>query len=131
MDKALRIRRGFTLVEVIVVAVIVAVLALVAIQLYRGYVTEARRSTAENLGSAAAEYLQSALNATDDATVQALASPLAPGNTWQVQIGVAPDGTPNTVLFTCPANAQVIKDNAAGTVQATVGGQDGSTYRWR
>lgn len=54
--------KGFTLVEVIVVAVIVAVLALVAIQLYTGYVAESRQNTAENLAASAASYLQTERN---------------------------------------------------------------------
>jgi prepilin-type N-terminal cleavage/methylation domain-containing protein len=62
MLSKLRNNKGFTLVEVIVVAVIVAVLALVAIQLYQGYVREARRNTAENLAASAAGHLQAVYN---------------------------------------------------------------------
>jgi prepilin-type N-terminal cleavage/methylation domain-containing protein len=47
-------RRGFTLVEVIVVAVIVLVLAAVAIPMYNGYVEGARREAVENLAETAA-----------------------------------------------------------------------------
>jgi len=48
---------GFTLVEVIVVAVIVLILSAVAIPLYNGFVRSAREDTAQNLaetGAAAA-----------------------------------------------------------------------------
>jgi prepilin-type N-terminal cleavage/methylation domain-containing protein len=61
--------KGFTLVEVIVVAVIVAILALVGIQLYRGYVQDARQGTVENLTASAATFLQSEYNSGADTTV--------------------------------------------------------------
>ncbi len=41
-------QKGFTLVEVIVVAVIVAVLAAVAIPLYNGYIRDSRFNVAQN-----------------------------------------------------------------------------------
>lgn len=46
--------KGFTLVEVIVVAVIVAVLAAVAIPLYNGYINDSRLNVAENIGGSVA-----------------------------------------------------------------------------
>jgi len=115
-------RKGFTLVEVIVVAVIVAILALVAILLYQGYAQEARRNTAENLAASAAGYVQSAL-ATDPAFT---AVDLAGGASWTVV-------TPNTaqnVIFTCPANASVDVVDAT-TLTATVRGQTSSAYRYK
>ncbi len=47
-------QKGFTLVEVIVVAVIVAVLAAVAIPLYNGYIADSRMDVAENIAGSAA-----------------------------------------------------------------------------
>jgi len=47
-------QKGFTLVEVIVVAVIVAVLAAVAIPLYNGYIKDSRKNVADNLGGTVA-----------------------------------------------------------------------------
>jgi prepilin-type N-terminal cleavage/methylation domain-containing protein len=47
-------QKGFTLVEAIVVAVIVAVLAVTAVMLYQGYITEARQNTVNNLAETAA-----------------------------------------------------------------------------
>jgi prepilin-type N-terminal cleavage/methylation domain-containing protein len=49
--------KGFTLIEVIVVAVIVLILAAVAIPLYLGYVKDARREVAANQASLIAEFL--------------------------------------------------------------------------
>jgi prepilin-type N-terminal cleavage/methylation domain-containing protein len=45
--------RGFTFVEMIVAAVIVAVLAAVAIPMYRGYVLGQRQATVDNLAQTA------------------------------------------------------------------------------
>ncbi|MBN1307905.1 MAG: prepilin-type N-terminal cleavage/methylation domain-containing protein [Chitinispirillaceae bacterium] len=128
--------KGFTLVEVIVVAVIVAVLALVGIQLYQGYATEARRNTAENLAASAASFLQTIVNATDAATADALAPhptidgdlPNPADNSWQYTF---PGGAP-PVIFTCPANATVTKDLGTGLVTATVGGVNSlGTYKYK
>jgi prepilin-type N-terminal cleavage/methylation domain-containing protein len=47
-------KRGFTLIEVIVVAVIVGILSLIGIQLYTGYITDAKQDTVENLAQTAA-----------------------------------------------------------------------------
>jgi prepilin-type N-terminal cleavage/methylation domain-containing protein len=46
-------KKGFTLVEVIVVAVIVAVLAAVAIPLYMGYLDSTRQQSVDQLAQAA------------------------------------------------------------------------------
>lgn len=46
--------KGFTLVETIVVAVIVAVLAIAAVLMYRGFVTEQKYATVNNLAEAGA-----------------------------------------------------------------------------
>ena len=47
-------RNGFTLVEAVVVAAIVAILALVAITLYTGYIQDSRQQTIDNLAQTAA-----------------------------------------------------------------------------
>ena len=57
-----RNQKGFTLVEVIVVAVIVAVLAAVAIPLYLGYVNDSRLNSAENAAGSAASFCAACIN---------------------------------------------------------------------
>jgi len=50
-------QKGFTLVEVIVVAVIVAILAAVAIPLYTGYIKDSRSNSANNVAGSLASGL--------------------------------------------------------------------------
>jgi type IV pilus assembly protein PilA len=52
--------QGFTLVEVIVVAVIVAVLAAVAIPLYNGYIRDSRTNVCQNTAGECAAALSAA-----------------------------------------------------------------------
>ena len=54
MKTRLNNRNGFTLVEAVVTAVIIAILAIVAIPLYQGYVQDTRQSTVDNLAQTAA-----------------------------------------------------------------------------
>lgn len=124
--KSLGNNRGFTLVEVIVVAVIVAVLALVSIQLYRGYVTESRQNTAENIGAAAASFIQAAYNSSavtssggstewdvdDVGMIDGDAA--SPGNTWTCYM----PNSDEPVSFTCPLGFSIIAGTLSNSVQA-------------
>ena len=60
--KSLNTSEGFTLVEVIVVAVIVAVLAAVAIPLYLNYVTTSRNQVAQNTAGGIATFCAACQN---------------------------------------------------------------------
>lgn len=60
MLRVLRSKKGFTLIEVIVVAVIIAVLSAVAIPLYNGYIRDSRERTAENVAGSAASFIGTA-----------------------------------------------------------------------
>jgi len=55
-------QKGFTLVEVIVVAVIVAALAAVAIPLYLSYVESSRRNAAANAAGSIASFCGACIN---------------------------------------------------------------------
>lgn len=119
--------KGFTLVEVIVVAVIVAVLALVAIQLYTGYVREARINTAENLAAAAAGFLQSAYNSgtdVDEITTTQFAA--TTGAKWTDTTGA------NDKIFQVPSNAKVtITDTLVKAQIGTEAGDTSKSYPWK
>lgn len=118
-------RKGFTLVEVIVVAVIVAVLALVSILLYQGYVQDARTNTAENLAASAAGYLQAERNRGSTITAGTFAGPAT------INVTAAAGVTATT--FTVPRNATVTVTGttaAGGTVQASIGSGTSSVYNW-
>ncbi len=73
MKRFLKSQKGFTLVEVIVVAVIVAILAAVAIPLYNGYVTSSRQNVVQNAAGAAASFCAAARNSGTIPTVDVTA----------------------------------------------------------
>lgn len=54
MPQSTNNKKGFTLVEAVVVAVIVLVLAGIAIPIYNGFVNDARQGTVNNLAETAA-----------------------------------------------------------------------------
>ncbi|MBD3391550.1 MAG: prepilin-type N-terminal cleavage/methylation domain-containing protein [Chitinivibrionales bacterium] len=92
--------KGFTLVEVIVVAVIVAILAAVAIPLYIGYVQSSRAQTATNAAGAAASFLAAARQV--DENVSAYAD-LNAGDMWNF----TPPDADDEVTWTCPEDMSV------------------------
>lgn len=109
MRKLLKNQKGFTLVEVIVVAVIVAILAAVAIPLYNGYIKQTKTDMCTNAAGAAASYASAAYNfagnidpIVDPATGGLIGGPL--GATWVPPTGyaVSVDGATGTVKVTAP-----------------------------
>jgi len=95
MTKLLKNKKGFTLVEVIVVAVIVLILAAVAIPLYQGYVRESRENAANNVAATVVKTIGSALSVGDfadpTAACAAVNTPTVSGNISTATIGAAAD----------------------------------------
>jgi type IV pilus assembly protein PilA len=83
-----RNQQGFTLVEVIVVAVIVAILAGVSVPLYLGYINNSRLNSATNAAGSAASFVNACRNGGNTAQANAAALPAGP----------APLGAPTTLL---------------------------------
>jgi len=111
MQKLLKNNKGFTLVEVIVVAVIVLILAAVAIPLYNGYIADSRRNTASNIAGSIASALGALVQAGTAAQLTAAESAFdAAGNaTAAVPVTV---GTGNQIIvpknfFVTVANSSV------------------------
>ena len=71
-------QKGFTLVEVIVVAVIVAVLAAVAIPLYMGYIRDSRINVGNNVGGTLASASGATVQQQLPVPVNTYVSPPAP-----------------------------------------------------
>jgi prepilin-type N-terminal cleavage/methylation domain-containing protein len=110
--------QGFTLVEVIVVAVIVAVLAAVAIPLYNGYIRDSRNNVCQNNAASIASTFTAALQQ-DAAFVPGNA--IGNGGATVTVPAQDPAGPPNIIQLPAGYVAAV----AAGAV--TVTGPGGST----
>jgi len=95
MTKLLKNNKGFTLVEVIVVAVIVLILAAVAIPLYNGYINDSRYAMAEGSAGSIAGALTVAMQLEVDPTFAA-----GPDNNTTVTIPSARAGGDDTVIQT-------------------------------
>ncbi|MBN1982874.1 MAG: prepilin-type N-terminal cleavage/methylation domain-containing protein [Chitinivibrionales bacterium] len=124
MKNFLKSKKGFTLVEVIVVAVIVGVLAIGAILLYQGYVAQSQTNAANNLAASAASYLQSISNAISRDTAVAKGTVgLNAGQTWSSNL---PNG--QAVTFTCPQGATITGGNP--NITATISGRTSNPYNY-
>ena len=115
-------QKGFTLVEVIVVAVIVAVLAAVAIPLYNGYIFDSRTNVCENTAASIASAFTAAVqqDATFDGTVQSGAV--------QVTVPSQAGGPANTLDI--PADYTSVIDATTVTVTGP-GGTTSTAIRYK
>lgn len=115
-------KKGFTLVEVIVVAVIVAVLALVGIQLYQGYVADARQGTADNLASQVAGFI----------TTEQNRGGAVAANTYAGGVEIPVTGLPSGVTatkFVVPGGAETVVTVGATDVFVTINGTKSKTVK--
>jgi|WetSurMetagenome_2_1015567.scaffolds.fasta_scaffold77743_2 prepilin-type N-terminal cleavage/methylation domain-containing protein len=112
--------QGFTLVEVIVVAVIVAVLAAVAIPLYNGYIRDSRTNVCQNNAATIASTFTAkiAQNAAYAATAAA-----SSGTQVSVPSEVVGGPTSNIILptgYTFSATATAVTVDGPGNSSASV-----------
>jgi prepilin-type N-terminal cleavage/methylation domain-containing protein len=109
--------RGFTLVEIIVVAVIVLILAVVAIPMYNGYVKDAKLTTAENLAETTAAAANTIWRRTGGLTQANL------GTSYTTAGGLVPNLPPLNVHFDADKHIitlTFLAANASGVANVTV-----------
>jgi prepilin-type N-terminal cleavage/methylation domain-containing protein len=113
MKKNLEKNVGFTLVEVVVVAVIVLVLAAIAIPLYTGYINDSRKAVAENFAGEIAD----AAAATVEQGGHAYGDQVKPGG-YVTMLAPAGEGVGGLVSFLVPTGYHV-QVHTGGTVIVT------------
>jgi prepilin-type N-terminal cleavage/methylation domain-containing protein len=120
-----RKEKGFTLVEVIVVAVIVAVLAAVAIPLYMGYIRDSRVNVGNNVGGTLSSACGSTRQQTLTIPAGTVASPAAPTAPSVITFpSIANNASdPNTVIV--PNSYTAIITNTTATCYFTTYGAGG------
>lgn len=104
-----KLQSGFTLVEVIVVAVIVAILAGVSVPLYLNYIENSRLNQATNAAGSAASFLAACKNGGATTGVPAAGS-------YSNQTIVCTGGVGDSTSFSVPPNIriQVTANNVTG-----------------
>lgn len=126
----IRGQKGFTLVEVIVVAIIVAALAAVAIPLYNSYVTTSRNNAAANAAGSVASFMGACSNQTGVVTG---APAITAGTAFTGPNVLTCTYTGGTTTISVPAGITVTITalTSPGQVSATpVGGVTPQTYNF-
>ena len=137
--------RGFTLVELVVAMVIIAILAAIAIPSYSIYVLRSHRTEAKSalldLASLEERYFSTMNTYTDDPTklgyVGSTGVPFPVGSGWYnvlvsftpaaAPTALIPGGTPATYTITATAIGQQAPDTACATFTVTSTGQQTAT----
>jgi prepilin-type N-terminal cleavage/methylation domain-containing protein len=126
---------GFTLVEVIVVSVVIAVISAIGIPMYNSYKRDSARSVADNVAGSAASFLASARHAASDWenkwSDQELPADYTNEDAGEIfsytSYTAGSNGGEPDIHWKCPPGVTItILDNH--TLQATVRGEDSDTY---
>jgi type IV pilus assembly protein PilA len=131
LRNAFRSQKGFTLVEVIVVAIIVAALAAVAIPLYNSYVSTSRNNAAANAAGSVASFMGACMNQTGTVTPSTITTATPGPVTLVCKYGTATPQDSTTIAV--PAGITITVSNitrSPGTVTATSGGGANQTYNF-
>jgi prepilin-type N-terminal cleavage/methylation domain-containing protein len=127
--KNIKGQRGFTLVEVIVVAIIVAALAAVAVPMYTSYVKDSRTNAAANAAGSVAAFMGVCLNLGGK-----IASAVDTDGKTQVTITcTTPSETDVNPQMQLPIGIKIGIDvpDGTGTVTAShIDGGETSTYKY-
>ncbi len=125
--KSLKSSEGFTLVEVIVVAVIVAILASVAIPLYLNYVTTSRNQVALNTAGSVATFCAACQNG--GGTVGGITTTAQ--NSFTITCtGGSGDQTRMAVPAALNASVSALTSPSTVTVTSTTTGSTAQTANW-
>ena len=118
-------KRGFTLVEIIVVSVIVAILAMIAVQVYSAYFNQARKNVAENVASSAATFLNSASNVGVE-----VSSTTYPDLNGSGQWNLPMPSSIQPSIFKCPKGVTITVNTTEKTVKAIIKNSESSEYKY-
>lgn len=125
-------QKGFTLVEVIVVAIIVAALAAVSIPLYNNYVATSKRNAAANAAGSVASFMGACMNQSGSVSGATASSPVAGPATLACAYGKS---AADTTKISVPDGITVTVSSitaSPGTVKAfpTGSAKDSTTYNY-
>lgn len=114
-----RKRKGFTLVEVIIVAVIVAVLAAFAIPLYMGYIKDSRINVGNNVGGTISSACGASTQQQIVFTTGTFVSPDEPSAPLSLNFASVSDNTVKNTIVIPNSYTAVIADEAPGNGTGT------------
>jgi prepilin-type N-terminal cleavage/methylation domain-containing protein len=117
--------KGFTLVEVIVVAVIVAILALVGVQMYIGYVNDAKLEVLENSAASAATYLNAAETLGAQVPGDDIALSLSGTGRWITRVGSG-----DSTVLSAPAGVTIIINVSDKSVSSSDDDTTSTSYKY-